>query len=57
MFSQELNILKADEIYNMIGNATPCATRIKNTIVSSKQNLSIWRVNTDWAEILVFYVC
>lgn len=57
MFSQEMNILKADEIYNMIGNATPCAARIKNTIVSSKQNLSIWRVNTDWAEILVFYVC
>ena len=57
MFSQELNILKADEIYNMIGNTTPCAARIKNTIVSSKQNLSIWRVNTDWAEILVFYVC
>lgn len=57
MFSQELNILKADGIYNMIGNATPCAARIKNTIVSSKQNLSIWRVNTDWAEILVFYVC
>ena len=46
-FSQELTILKADEIYNMIHNATPCAARIRNTIVNSKQNLSIWRVNTD----------
>ena len=46
-FSQELTILKADEIYNMIRNATPCTARIKNTIVSSKQKLSIWRFNTD----------